>query len=313
MKRHIPIMVKEILSFIPDDVQIIVDGTFGHGGHTIEIVKSEQWKVNPAENDGTGSGKSKIIGMERDPRVLEHGKAYLEENIIGLWALSIKLAFDIQLFNDSYANIAQYLPPGQKAGFVLLDLGINREHVTDNERWFSIQWEWPLDMRFTPKAGKTAYELIKWSSADDMAKRFMNYADFKEKRAVGIATTISNNKSNPKLDSTLWLIEILKEIKIHRNELAPLFQAIRIMVNHEFDNIELFIKSLDTILEPGGRCAIMTFHSIEDRIIKNYFKQLSETWNYTILTKHVIAPHYTEVQRNKASRSAKLRVIEKNL
>lgn len=303
MKRHIPIMVQEILNFIPDDVQIIVDGTFGHGGHSIEIVKNEEWKMKKE--------KCKIIGMERDPRVLEHGKAYVAE-ALKVWKIE-ELEQLLTLINDSYANIAQCLPAGQKVGFVLLDLGINREHVTDNERWFSIQGEWPLDMRFTPKAGKTAYELIKWSSVDDMAKRFMNYADFKEKRAVAIATTISNNKSNPQLNSTLWLIEILKEIKIHRNELAPLFQAIRIIVNHEFDNVELFIKSLDTILAPGWRCAIMTFHSIEDRIIKNYFKQLAETWNYTILTKHVIAPHYTEVQRNKASRSAKLRVIEKNL
>lgn len=132
MKRHIPIMVKEILSFIPDDVKIIVDGTFGHGGHSIEILS---YKSQVA------SYKGLMLCMERDPRVVEHGKQYLITELknrgidIGVKSPDLELNTQhLKLLNDSYTNIAQYLPPGQKAGFVLLDLGINREHVTDNER-----------------------------------------------------------------------------------------------------------------------------------------------------------------------------------
>lgn len=299
MKRHIPIMVSEILTYIPEHAKLIVDGTFGHGGHTLAIIQNSKFKIQNWE--------LALIGMEWDPRVIEHGKEYLQTE---LWIHDLKEIQWLTLNNDSYTNITSYLQHSQKADFVLLDLGINREHVTDNIRWFSIQGEWPLDMRFTPEVGRTAYELIKASSLDVMMTWFMTYADFSEKRAHTIAMVLSNNKSNPKLNSTLWLIELLKEIKIHKNELAPLFQAIRIAVNHEFENITTFIDSLDSILASWWRCAIMTFHSIEDRIIKHHFKRLSEI-NYTILTKHVITPHYTEVQHNKASRSAKLRVIER--
>lgn len=129
MKRHIPIMVQEILNFIPDDVQIIVDGTFGHGGHSIEILSYKSQVI---------SYKGLMLCMERDPRVLENGKKYLIEELKNRGInLELNLELNTQhlkLLNDSYANIAQYLPPGQKVGFVLLDLGINREHVTDNER-----------------------------------------------------------------------------------------------------------------------------------------------------------------------------------
>jgi len=106
-------------------------------------------------------------------------------------------------------------------------------------------------MRFTPDVGHTAYELIKASPLDDIAQRMIAYADFSPKRAHTIAEVISRNKSHPKLQTTIGLIDLLKEIKIHKKELPPLFQAIRIATNREFDNIELFMNRIDEILAPG--------------------------------------------------------------
>ncbi len=166
-------------------------------------------------------------------------------------------------------------------------------------------------MRFDTHNSITAYDLILSSSLEEMTQWFVIYGDFSPKRAALIANLLYHHKTDDRLRTTLGLVDTLRDIKIHRKELAPLFQCIRIAVNQEFEHVDRFIAQLDTLLAPGGRCAIISFHSIEDRIIKHHFKDLAEDNTYHIITKHVIKPHRTEVQRNKASRSAKLRIIEK--
>lgn len=296
VKQHIPILVEEILASLPPHARRIADGTFGHGGHTLSFLHQFQSEKTPLS----------LQCYDRDHIVIENGKKRVSEQFPQL-----PEHMNVEYINESYASMIDHVP-SEKFDFILLDLGINREHVTDNVRGFSFQWEGPLDMRFDTTSGKTAYEIIQESSLEEIKRWFIEYGDFREKRAQDIATLLSGNKKNTLLETTTWLRTLLQEIKIWKNELAPLFQCIRIVTNNEFWHIDNFIAQLDAVLAPGGRCAIISFHSIEDRIIKYHFKTLANDSQYTILTKHVIKPSRQEVQKNKAARSAKLRIIEKN-
>lgn len=297
VKRHIPILVDEIVSYIPWHTRHIVDGTCGHGGHTIHFL---QW----LSDNGWGI----MTACDRDDDVLTYAKHII-------WSESQALAhagLSINYIHDTYANLHHHLSPWT-VDYLLLDLGINRHHVTDDTRWFSFQGDGPLDMRFDPSRWYTAYEVITSSSIDEMKEWFMIYGDIHEKRAMSIATLISNHKNDIRLTTTLGFVSLLQEIRVHKKELAPIFQCIRIATNKEFDHVDTFFQYLDHILAPWGRCAIISFHSVEDRIIKYHNKALVEDKWYHLVNKHVITPHRTEVKANKASRSAKLRIIEKPL
>lgn len=295
MKQHIPILVPEIISYIPHSARTIVDGTFWHAWHATTFVQ----RLKDTHHDW----ERYFYGFDKDSQVLEYGTKQLSS--------SHQSQSNISLINQSYADIHQHLA-SKSVDFILLDLWINWAHVTDDERWFSFQASWPLDMRFDQRSWFTAYQLIKSHTLQDISSWMKEYGDFSDKRSHHIAQAINAHKADKRLSTTTWLVEILQEeIGIRKPELAPLFQSLRIVTNKEFEEVKNFFKQLDTALAPGGRCAILSFHSIEDRLIKTSFKTLESTLGYTILTKKPIDPSHQEVLRNRASRSAKLRVIEK--
>ena len=198
VKQHIPILVDEILSYIPDQARTLADGTFGHGGHTLSFIKHF-----------FGSDITLFLQCyDRDHIVIEHGKQRVQDEYP-----QVPPHITVEYINDTYAQMFSHAPV-EKFDFILLDLGINREHVTDNRRGFSFQGEGPLDMRFDTTSGKTAYEIIQESSLDELKRRFIEYGDFREKRADDIAHLIYTNKKNPLLMTTTGFTQLLKEIKI---------------------------------------------------------------------------------------------------
>jgi 16S rRNA (cytosine1402-N4)-methyltransferase len=194
---------------------------------------------------------------------------------------------------------------------MLLDLGVNMEHFKDGERGFSINTDAPLDMRFSKENPRTAQEIVNTYPSEKLEKILTLYGDFSPKTSEYLVKGILEERKKHPITTTGQLKELLHTLHCNQKKVAVVFQVLRIETNKELDQLEIFLKNFGEQLPLGGRCAIITYHSIEDRITKNAFKALAESGTFQLVNKKVIQPHYTEVQHNKAARSAKLRVIEK--
>lgn len=166
-------------------------------------------------------------------------------------------------------------------------------------------------MRFDQNAKKSAADIINHYKAPELANIFITYGDFTEKKAKELAETIIRWRNKQAIKTTYDFKKILNECGLGDKACAVIFQCIRIETNQEIQNLKTFLEQLPQVLSTKGRCAIISYHSIEDRLVKTMFKQLEEGKEFHILTPKTVQPHYTEVEKNKAARSAKLRVIEK--
>ncbi|HOG15286.1 MAG TPA: 16S rRNA (cytosine(1402)-N(4))-methyltransferase RsmH [Candidatus Absconditabacterales bacterium] len=286
MINHFPVMLNEVLESIPMNCKIVVDGTLGHGGHSRAILEKFP-------------SIKKLFGFDLDPNILEETKNRLKD-----------LKNKIEFIGSSYVDIPKFLG-GQKADFVLLDLGVNMEHFKDGERGFSLNYNSKLDMRFDNKNGKSAYDIINDYSEQELIRIFVDYAEFSIPKAQEIARIIVRERKNKKIETTFELKNLLNQVGLGQKASTIIFQAIRIETNKEIDNLKLMLDQLPNVLSDGGRCGIITFHSLEDRIVKNYFKDLSKSGLFELVYKKAIPANYQEVLKNRASRSAKYRVIEK--
>ena len=217
----------------------------------------------------------------------------------------------IEVVHTSYADIDDVLKE-QKADYILLDLGVNLEHFMATERGFSLKGNAPLDMRFDQTMTMSALDVINTYTESDLSRLFIYYGDFTEDKAKELAQVIIRERRKAKIATTFDLKHVLGQCGLGNSAVAVIFQAIRIEVNGELRNIETFLKKFPLLLNSGGRCAILSYHSLEDRLVKKCFQSLADTGDFVLLTKKVMLPHYTEVAKNKAARSAKLRVIEKS-
>ncbi len=287
---HQPVLLQETLESIPPQATYIVDGTLWHGGHSLAILQHFQEQKHPIT----------LIGLDVDEHILHKAQQRLQPY------------HNTKLLHASYADIDKIVQQENIPGidFVLLDLWVNMEHFKDAKRGFSTHNDAKLDMRFDDKQPLSAYEFINQASPQDITKAFINYADFTEAKAEEISKKIFWERKKKPITTTYDLKNIIKSCAVGEKACTLLFQAIRIQINHEMDNLNSFLQKIPTLLRPWGRCAIMSYHSIEDRITKLAFKELKNHW-FKLVNKKTIQAHYTEVQRNRASRSAKLRIIEK--
>lgn len=286
MIKHIPVLLDEVTQSIPQTATLLIDGTLGHGGHTQAILDKFP--------------QISVLWIDRDPSIFQATQAKLQQ-----------YGSRFQAIQGSYADI-DILINNKKSDYILLDIGVNMEHYKDTSRGFSIKGDAPLDMRFDPTKGVSAQQWIAKASAADLEKCFIEYADFTPDKARELSTAILRARTKTPIITTRDLVQVLYTCGLGWPASSIIFQAIRIEVNQELEQLKNFLQKLPQLLNPGWRCGIITFHSIEDRIVKNAFKSLSETQERTLCNKKAIQPNYQEVQKNKASRSAKLRAIEKS-
>ncbi|QQY80531.1 16S rRNA (cytosine1402-N4)-methyltransferase [Keratinibaculum paraultunense] len=306
--EHKPVLLKEAVEGlnIRED-GIYVDGTVGGAGHSIEIVN----KLT------TG----KLIGIDQDINALNKAKDVLEDHLD-----------KVILIHDNYVNIENILLNLgiEKVDGVLLDLGVSSHQLDERERGFSYQKDAPLDMRMDNTQKLSAWDVVNTYSERDLERIIWEYGE--ERWAKRIAQFIIDERRKKSIDTTLQLVEIIKNAipkKVRMEGHHPAkktFQAIRIEVNKELEVLKLAIPSINKMLNKGGRLCIITFHSLEDRIVKETFKELNKDCicppefpicicdkkrELKIITKKPIIPTEKEIAENPRARSAKLRIGER--
>lgn len=293
---HISICVQEILDFLQiKPGQKGLDATLGYGGHTSKMLECLQ-------------GQGHIYGLDVDPIESEKTKKRLEGQGYGEDILTVRL--------QNFAEIDQVAEDVGKFDFVLADLGVSSMQIDNPERGFTYKAEGPLDLRMNPEKGISAAQRLRDISKEELIGMLMENAD--EPYAQEIAETIINKqRRGEEIATTTQLYRAIEEAlafvpKQERKDVVKkasqrTFQALRIDVNQEFEALYAFMEKLPKVLVPGGRVAILTFHSGEDRLVKKAFKQFYKEGIYSDICKDVIRPSKEECLRNGRARSTKMR------
>ena len=293
MSAHVPVMTAEVLELLrPERGGLFLDCTVGLGGHAVAILRA---------------GATRLIGLDRDPVALAHARATLEP-----------YATRVDLVHEDYRRFAEVLDRRGIAHVdgALADLGVSSMQLEGEGRGFSFQRDEPLDMRMNPTAGPTAAELI--AAEPERALADAIYAFGEERFSRRIARAIVAAREQEPIVTTGRLAAIVRRAVPRRgySRIDPAtrtFQALRIWVNRELEGVDEFIGSLVGRLQRGARLVVISFHSLEDRIVKHTLRALearAET-AVKVLTRKPIVPTESEVQRNPRARSAKLRAAER--
>ncbi|MGI6622373.1 MAG: 16S rRNA (cytosine(1402)-N(4))-methyltransferase RsmH [Clostridiaceae bacterium] len=309
--EHKPIMLEECIEFLdirPDG--IYVDGTLGGGGHSAEILR----RLGP---------KGLLIGLDQDKNAIKAAESRL---------LDINSKAEVVIEHTNFENIREVLK-AQKIDSVdgiLLDLGVSSHQLDEGERGFSYQHDAPLDMRMNQSDSFNAQILLNSWSKDEIARVIRDYGE--EKWAARIADFIVRNREAQKITTTGQLVDIIKAAvpaAARREGPHPAkrtFQALRIAVNRELEVLENLLGTVNGILKPKGRVVIITFHSLEDRIVKKAFQEQAQGCicprdfpkcvcgikpELRIITRKPVTPSDSELNENPRARSAKLRAAEK--
>lgn len=293
---HISICVNEILDFLQiQPGQQGLDATLGYGGHTRRMLEKLQ-------------GKGHMYALDVDPIEIVKTKQRLADAGYGEDILTIK--------QTNFRNIDQVAEEAGGFDFILADLGVSSMQIDNPDRGFTYKFDGPLDLRLDPEKGESAAERLREVSYEELVGMFQENSD--EPYAEEIATVImKRNRTKNYVDTTTQMKEVIEEALsfVPENERKEAvkkscqrcFQALRIDVNSEFEVLYDFLDKLPDALRPGGRVAILTFHSGEDRLVKRAFKAGAKAGVYSEVSKDVIRPSAEECVRNPRARSTKMR------
>jgi len=296
---HIPVLQKEVIEYLdPKPNENFIDCTIGEAGHTLAIL----------EKNGPNG---KILGIELDTKLYQELKSRMAKFPISNFQFSNRLI----LVNDSFAHLKEIVKKQnfKQVSGILFDLGMSSWHLEESGRGFSFLRNEPLDMRYNLENPLTAEKIVNYWSKSEIEKILREYGE--ERFAKKIAERIIESRAKL-IETTFQLIEIIKSViprKYQVDRLHPAtrtFQALRIAVNDELNNLGKTLPQAINVLNRGGRLVAISFHSLEDRIVKNFYRGRTSK-DLKILTKKPIGPSGEEIIKNPRSRSAKLRAAIK--
>jgi 16S rRNA (cytosine1402-N4)-methyltransferase len=293
-ERHVPVLLTEALEYLQVKAgSTVVDCTLGLAGHSAEIAR----RLGP-----TGT----LIGFDRDPQALELAKAKLD-------AVCAELgdqAPTVRLIGEAFSAAPEHVKPESVDG-LLADFGVSSLQLDEAARGFSFMADGPLDMRMDTRSGPTAEQVVNEMHEHELANLIYEYGE--ERRSRRIARAIVRGRP---VTTTGQLAQIvrsaapaMKQDRIH--PATRTFQGIRIFVNRELDEIRALLEAAPLLLKPSARLAVISFHSLEDRIVKDSLREGAQKGIWTILTKKPVTASEEEMDRNPRSRSAKMRAAEK--
>ena len=307
MEKHISVLLEESISSLNlDESSIIVDATLGYGGHSSNILERIK--------------KGHLFAFDQDSEAIRHSTDRLN-----------KIGTNFTIVKSNFVHLQEKLNElgVYKIDGALFDLGVSSPQLDDEERGFSFHNDAKLDMRMDREQKLSAYEVVNNYSKEELSKIFYKYGE--DKFANNIAKKIVEYRQNKPIETTLELVEIIKtavpmKFRKDKHPARQIFQAIRIEVNHELDVIEPALNQALDMLNVNGRVAVITFHSLEDRLVKNIFKEkckidervkglpnIPDEYlpDFKLVYNKAIAPSEEELKNNPRARSSKLRVIER--
>jgi 16S rRNA (cytosine1402-N4)-methyltransferase len=291
-QAHVPVMAVEVVQLLsaPDPL-VVVDATLGTGGHAAAMLEA--------------APQARLLGIDQDAAAIVHAREALAQS-----------EERITLVQANFAEIssAMHAAGFDRADAILADLGMSSFALDDAARGFSFRLDGPLDMRMDQRATLSAYDLVNEEPEAELARIFREYGE--ERMPGRIARTIVEARRKKRIETTGELRALVERaIGPHRrggvHPATRTFQAIRIAVNHEIDSLEQFLREAPAMLAPGGRLAVIAFHSLEDRAVKERFRELGRGADYNNLTRKVIKPTQREIMENPRARSARLRCLER--
>jgi len=289
-QQHVPVLLEETLEYLnvrPGGV--VVDATLGLGGHSAAIARKL-------------GGAGKLICFDRDAQAMELAKARLE----GMAEELGPEMPEVRYVPRAFSEIAEEIEPGSLDG-LLADFGVSSLQLDQAQRGFSFRADGPLDMRMDPRSELTAQQVVNQADEEDLANLIYEFGEERRSRRIARALV----RARP-IETTAELARVISAVapsmkgdKIH--PATRTFQALRIRVNDELGEIQSLLKSAGSLMKPGGRVVLISFHSLEDRLVKDAFKEAQKLGSFELLTKKPVVAEEQEAMRNPRSRSAKLR------